>query len=39
MPTQYHLPNAVEAYRLYYENEKLSAPKDIQRYQTLLFGG
>jgi hypothetical protein len=39
MPTQYHLPNAVEAYRLYYEAEKLSAPKDIQRYQTLLFGG
>jgi hypothetical protein len=37
MPAPYHLPNPVEAYRYYYESEKLSSLKDIARYHTILF--
>jgi len=39
MPTPYHLPDVVEAYRMYYEAEKLSQPHDISRYQKILFEG
>jgi hypothetical protein len=37
MPVPYHLPDPVEAYRYYYESEKLSSPKDITRYNNILF--
>ena len=39
MPVPYHLPNEVEAYRMYYEAEKLFTSGDIERYQKILFQG
>lgn len=37
MPVPYHLPDPVEAYRYYYESEKLHNPSDTARYQQILF--
>jgi len=36
MPIPYHLPDPVEAYRYYYESEKLHIPSDINRYNAVL---
>ena len=37
MPTEYHLSDEIESYRLYYEKEKINNQHDRARYLTVLF--
>jgi hypothetical protein len=37
MPIEYHLNDAIESYRLYYEKEKINNQHDRTRYLTVLF--